>query len=235
MVLKPRVPLHELFPSSSGWQSPLARQHLQAVEKRTATRCCLVKQGRQFKGAQASRPGKRTVSQSKSGSLSQRSQRKTTAQPLLRAAQWARATAPQSHPHRKKHPHPQKDCAICRFLQRRKAWSVSVASVPSANAPGKRLVWLREKPAHWGGKWGLGCVCCHHLASKIADSPCNHRRRRLTSKWARYEVAGVKSMQSSALALHARSALHKFAVQVWRNPDQVQLVLSAMTAFENNL
>lgn len=160
-------------------------------------RCQFVKQPRQAKGSHqgVKKQGKTQRSQPK---------RKRPLAMLLRRDQ------PQGHmEHRKLHPDPKhfaSKCPRCKYLVHRQSWRQSIASV---QLPGsKQMIWLNEKPSRLGLSWGIGCdVCASMLARLVAhrsDSPSassqsEKLKRRLNTKWGRYEICSMSSMQASTI------------------------------------
>lgn len=125
-----------------------------------------------------------------------------------------------------------KRCPACVYARRRLLWERTVGSHQQQRdgIPG-RLVWLKPKPIHWGGGFALGCVLCHRLAMMSRDLDKKKTRRRLTSKWSRFEITGIASMQSSCLRLHQQSALHKLALEAWSNPGVGLWRVSCLVAY----
>ena len=118
--------------------------------------------------------------------------------------------------------HKQSDplCAQCQFTRMAPHWQLFFGS-HSHTVKGSvmNITWLRERPSNLRGAWAIGCSLCSSLVSRLQSS--NHPRRRQRkwcTKWTRFEVRQIKSMQSSAIRLHANTTLHKFAVKAWLCP-----------------
>ena len=63
--------------------------------------------------------------------------------------------------HLRRHQNGWKSCPRCRYYKRLDTWTRSYGHVKEAASAGPRnLVWLAERPTHYGGTWALGCVCC---------------------------------------------------------------------------
>ena len=222
VVFRPAVPLADLFGPSS-----VARATVQA---KTAT-----VQAKKTKAVQAKRKAVQAKSKTRpSGARPSGSAPKFPCKASKKASRLSASAGAAAgvgeHPHRRVHPSFKTGCAVCQYLKLRKGWERTGVSSTTIGQ-GTRLVWLREKPARWGGRpaWALGCLVCHNLCKKLEEGigGVGSRGRRCSTKWARFEVQGFASMQASALQLHSRSAVHKMAVQVWLRPDDVELVLRA--------
>ena len=124
-----------------------------------------------------------------------------------------RRDQPQGHmEHRKLHPDPKhfaSKCLRCKYLVHRQSWRQSIASV---QLPGsKQMIWLNEKPARLGLSWGIGCDVCASMLARLvahpsdscspssASSQSEKLKRRLNTKWGRYEVCSMSSMQASTI------------------------------------
>ena len=63
--------------------------------------------------------------------------------------------------HLRRHKNGMKSCPRCRYYSRLDTWTRSYGHVKEAASAGPRnLVWLAERPTHYGGTWALGCLCC---------------------------------------------------------------------------
>ena len=100
-------------------------------------------------------------------------------------------------------------------------------------------MWVGERPARWGGPWGLGCTLCAALHQKIqgpggAASASTPGRRvggniRCGTKWGRYEIR-ESALQAEHISQHQHSACHKLAVASFLAPDEpVRLLLQKTT------
>lgn len=106
--------------------------------------------------------------------------------------------------HKSAHPNPRDfsdSCPRCRYLVHRQAWRDHIASI---QLPGqKQLVWLNEKPARFCGSWGVGCDVCAAMLARLQNTGAEglKLKRRLNTKWGRYEISSLSSMQASAIRL----------------------------------
>ena len=126
-------------------------------------------------------------------------------------------------------------CAECIYVRRRPLWETGVGShLQNRDGVPGRLVWLQARPEHWHSGFALGCLLCHHLAQNYKDANTSQSRRHLTSKWARFEIRGFKSMQSSNLRLHRSSALHKLALHAWLSPGTAHWKASALVLLSSH-
>ena len=85
----------------------------------------------------------------------------------------------------------------------------------------ERIQWVAERPTRRQGAWGLGCsVCAFALCRLEAEGSLRARacKARVATKWARFEVR-CRSLQASALSLHAESNGHKLALHMFCCPD----------------
>ena len=125
--------------------------------------------------------------------------------------------------HLKRHNGGRKTCVRCRFYLFGDAWVATYGCLPLqfGPAPGK-TVWLGERPARWGGVWGLGCSVCAAFHGKRAgaSTPCQERPQhtrverfgvRGGTNFARYMVCHP-GIGASHVREHAVSAAHKLAV-----------------------
>jgi hypothetical protein len=60
--------------------------------------------------------------------------------------------------------------------------------------------WLAERPAAWGGAWGIGCWLCNALLSSTSGA------------FARFEIKEFEMMSTSSFTNHAQRACHKRAL-----------------------
>lgn len=133
-------------------------------------------------------------------------------------------------------PHREDICAECRYAKFAAVWKTGVGSSvdPRTNKKVTFLVPSRSE------KFGLGCFFCAWYAQH--SERATSRRCRGRTKWVAWPrlsaflaqkvvifqceffaheigqalsaVCGIKSMQSSAIALHAQSQIHRLAVRV---------------------
>ena len=85
---------------------------------------------------------------------------------------------------------------------------------------GRRYIWLERRGT------GLGCTLCSWFASRYAEKKPLDRNRRCWTAFARFQVKGMKSMQSCVFRMHVQSDLHQQAWQCWCNPASADTVLS---------
>ena len=109
--------------------------------------------------------------------------------------------------HAEQHPDPrqhQESCARCRFLARRHLWE----DIGSSRLPGQsdkvKLRWLAERPRHLasssGSKWGIGCVACANLMSRMGGET-RGTKLRVGTKWATFSVRSWSNMQAESIKL----------------------------------
>ncbi|CAK9002793.1 Uncharacterized protein SCF082_LOCUS7475 [Durusdinium trenchii] len=170
-----------------------------------------MKRGRELDGLYGGEAGKspathpvRALKDAKRGKAGQSKTRKEITTLLRRD---------QSHGHAEhKHLHPDPKqfagkCARCRYLLHRQSWRQTIASV---QLPGqKQLIWLNEKPHRLGSSWGIGCDVCASMLSRLVAESAGHSaarianteklKRRLNTKWGRYEISSLCSMQASTV------------------------------------
>ena len=93
--------------------------------------------------------------------------------------------------HMQLHPGSSRTCPRCVFYRFGARWKCTYGRVPEVLRTGRKetVEWLAERPARWGGTWGLGCVMCAEAAARqaIGDVEQGPARRR-GSSWARFEV-----------------------------------------------
>ncbi|CAE7450174.1 unnamed protein product [Symbiodinium sp. CCMP2592] len=108
--------------------------------------------------------------------------------------------------------------AMQKFRIRGKTWQMSVGS-HSEN--GSRTVWLEERCRP---KWGLGCVLCAQMVLRLQlDKGSAKMRRSYSTKWSRFEIDGIASMQTCAFKKHSQSDQHMAAWRLFRLPAQAQV------------
>ena len=80
--------------------------------------------------------------------------------------------------------------------------------------PCRRHVWLEWRTG------GMGCSLCHWFKfwQTFQESKGRSRPKRFCTKWGRFGIKEVASMQSSAIRLHSCSEVHKTAWQSFCNP-----------------
>lgn len=109
-------------------------------------------------------------------------------------------------------------CARCKYYKFRDKWLKSYGSVMHA---GLRTEWLTERPARFGGTWAIGCCLCADLTFRMSQNKglLTKNSSRVTTKWARYAVNKVASMDAQDLHQHTMTSCHKLAVAAWFRPD----------------
>ena len=128
------------------------------------------------------------------------------------------------------------------------AWTATYGSFVAQGRG--RTVWLEERPARWGGHWGVGCCVCAHFERQRASTSSEQRastpratttvpRRqscgvRACTKFARYEVCH-ESMAASHVRDHALSEIHKLVVAAHLQPDKPVRILLQATVDDEHL
>ena len=133
--------------------------------------------------------------------------------------------------HRARHQHFTGACPRCSYIAHRKQWLskggsfAQIGRDPRSNdhkkqkktrSANRQVFWLQERPSKWGGPWGLGCFVCHRAAEASKGAKL---KSRFNTRWARYEVKAMSSMQLCAIRAHAQSDSHKAALRYWNAPD----------------
>ena len=126
--------------------------------------------------------------------------------------------------HRQTHPKPRFDCPRCRFIVFGNAWKQGPAALThAAHGKRERVAWLAERPPEYGGDWALGCALCAALQYRLWKE-CGARgrraKRRISTKFARFEVRSVKCMQACCFHQHAGSDCHIKAVDAFLRPGK---------------
>ena len=150
----------------------------------------------------ASAQRKRKVALKEAGSSAQASKKHRLMQKLSSEA------AVCNKMHSREHPNALEtaaSCARCRWIVHHKSWQENYGCVAM---PGhRRTIWLRERPARLSfmGGWGVGCDLCANLQARLtaeqlpAESKKGASRQRLDTKWGRYQIDSLKSMQASTI------------------------------------
>ena len=144
--------------------------------------------------------------------------------------------------HLERHGGGRRSCPRCRFYRFAAKWAQGHGFMNPADrlAEPERvkhlcIQWVAERPARWGGAWGLGCVLCAAQVSRLAKEqkadahPAvpQGNRRRLGTRWSRYEVRNW-ALSASHLRKHGVGDNHRLAELAWLQPDApVQLQLQA--------
>ena len=106
-------------------------------------------------------------------------------------------------------------CAQCQLTRMAPHWLLFFGSHShNVSRAVLKITWLRERPDHLRGAWAIGCNLCSSLASRLQSTSHPRRReRKWCTKWTRFEIRHISSMQSSAIRLHASTNLHRLAVK----------------------
>ena len=91
------------------------------------------------------------------------------------------------------------------------------------NGRGQHSNWLTTRPSHFGGAWGVGCTLCALLFRRIKsnDLAADLRgKKRLCTKWGRFDVRTITCLQRSAIDQHAHSNVHRLAVHAFTHPGE---------------
>ena len=141
-----------------------------------------------------------------------------------------------SEAHMCRHSPPDKTCPRCRFYSIGASWVGAYGTLDSLRHGPERVIWIAERPAHWGGPWGLGCTLCAQALVRASDpgastprpSGASHCRRvRSGTAWARFEVR-TRHLMSESVRLHASSEEHRRGVAAHVAPNTpVRLLLQA--------
>ena len=84
----------------------------------------------------------------------------------------------------------------------------------------RKFVWLDRRAG------GMGCVLCSWFAERFSHSKPAGRDKRFSTKWARFEVRGGKSMQSECIKRHGQSDVHTRAWKCYTNPEAAGCILT---------
>ena len=121
-----------------------------------------------------------------------------------------------------------RSCSRCRWYTMEHRWATTYGRFSGPVVPQPRS-WIGERPARWGGTWGLGCTLCSQSLTRRVDprGTAGQDHRRLCTKWSRFEVRST-TLQAEHFAEHRTSDIHKVALYAWMFPDEpVQLKLQA--------
>ena len=131
--------------------------------------------------------------------------------------------------HMRRHgPGGDRSCSRCRWYTMEHRWATTYGRFSGPAVPQPRS-WIGERPARWGGTWGLGCTLCSQSLTRRVDprGTAGQDHRRLCTKWSRFEVRST-TLQAEHFAEHRTSDIHKVALYAWMFPDEpVQLKLQA--------
>ena len=139
--------------------------------------------------------------------------------------------------HLKRHQGGMKACPRCRWYASGHTWMATYGGLATQGlraGPLQRFCWIAERPAAWGGHWGLGCTLCADALGKracAASAPSRGERVRqpggkwggpqwrLSGHWARFDVRSM-TLQAEQIRQHACSDMHKLAVQAFLCPGE---------------
>ena len=141
--------------------------------------------------------------------------------------------------HRKRHPRPVAGCARCVYEQRRRSLELLYGSYNTAGGgdgnASRVAVWLAPRPARYGGRWGVGCICCARLldsiTAKVAEAQQSGSARQkaakrgpanCNTKWARFEVTDALQIAARGLKQHQQTLQHRKAVRAMNAPPELQ-------------
>ena len=120
--------------------------------------------------------------------------------------------------------------ALQKFRLRGKTWQMSVGS---HEGHGSRVVWLEERCRP---KWGVGCVLCAQMGLRLQmDKGSARMRRNYSTKWSRFEIDGIASMQTSAIRKHSQSDQHMAAWRLFQLPAQAKVLPTRSCASDIDL
>ena len=97
----------------------------------------------------------------------------------------------------------------------------------------RRVSWVSERPASYGGSWRLGCVFCASALQRFASSTAASRGHRW-SKWALYEAL-PKDLHSEHVRNHANTEEHKLSVAAYFRPDVPIALASPASSADDEL
>ena len=117
------------------------------------------------------------------------------------------------------------------FKLRFKSWSVGVGS-HLVNEK-ERITWLAERAD--GKEWGMGCSLCSTFYMRMKQVGTAKTRRTFCTKWARFAITSVKSVQASCLRKHATSELHCAALRALHVPLECLTLTVRTNAFDSKL
>ena len=106
-------------------------------------------------------------------------------------------------------------------MAHRDKWSNTIGAYRFASGSRIEVVkWLVERPVRFEGQFAMGCSVCASLVARLRESgaPCGDRRR-YSTKWGRFEISSVKSMQAESIKLHSASDVHRIAMRCFLSPD----------------
>ena len=110
--------------------------------------------------------------------------------------------------HMRRHgPAGDRTCIRCRWYSMGHRWATAYGQFSGPAVPQPRS-WIGERPARWGGTWGLGCTLCSQSLTRKVDPrgiAGHDDSRRLCTKWARFEVR-PRMLQAEYFAEHRRRA-----------------------------
>lgn len=126
--------------------------------------------------------------------------------------------------HLQRHGGGRKTCPRCRYYLHGESWLCTYGGFQSIAGPRGKTLWLGERPAKWGGAWGLGCTVCSAFnlrretsGASTPGSRTSKVRARFGCAWARFDVRS-RTLQSSHVRYHQTSEAHKVALAAFLSP-----------------
>ena len=123
--------------------------------------------------------------------------------------------------HRLKHTPYNDDCARCRRIRQGEDLEGKGSIVLMINGRRTKVQWFMDRPTHLGAAWACGCSICSFFLKKLSlDESVESMRakRRLCTKWGRFEIRTLTSMQPSSLQQHSESKCHRLALASFQDP-----------------
>ena len=80
--------------------------------------------------------------------------------------------------HLRRHEGGRNTCIRCRYSLYGDAWTATYGSF-AMNVGGttrRQMIWLSEKPAHWGGAWRVGCCVCAEFEQRRSGAKSSLKR-----------------------------------------------------------
>ena len=109
------------------------------------------------------------------------------------------------------------------FRLRFRTWSMSAGS--HLTPDGKRVIWLGDRKGA-AETWGVGCSLCAAFMVRM-NQEAGHCRRSFSTKWARYAINGLTSMQSCTIRKHSLSSFHVAAWKAFQMPASLSVEFAA--------
>ena len=129
--------------------------------------------------------------------------------------------------HLERHAGGVRSCPRCRWYKFEQSWTCSYGKDVTTSGVGPRgnVIWLSERPARWGGSWGLGCNLCAAFVARAAtplaagQGQTPARLCRLGTAWARYEVRPA-TLQAEHSKQHGVYSIDRMAVAALLSLDE---------------